>query len=523
MNLLKDRWLPVRCMDGSLIDIGPAEIVRPDIADLACPRPDFQGGLYQFLIGLLQTTFAPSDYDEWEQRWHVAPSSEELAGNLSAFEPAFELYSSVGKPAFLQDMDMADGEEKSISQLLVDEPGGKTLKDNLDHFVKGGASTYMCESCTALALFTLQTNAPSGGVGHRVGLRGGGPLTTLVLPPPGGSSLWQKLWLNLLVEEELVQKVTSPQADGFPWMEKTRVSDESGSPTLPEDAHPLQMYWGMPRRIRLNEELHGGACSICGKQSRALTSHYRTRNYGVNYEGPWRHPLTPYRFDVKNEKPLLSLKGQPGGLGYRHWLAMNWGDDSNGDTPALNVNSFYAQKESLLPAFEARLWSFGYDMDNMKARCWYENQVPALGVPAEYQRAFKQHIGTLTVAARDVVKELRQQVKNAWFSRPKDVKGDVSMIDASFWEATEADFYSLVHRLAADTKALRFMPDEVGRQWARILRKKTPALFDHWVLEGEAENMDMKRITKARRMLLGKLKSLKSLVALDKVDDKEIA
>src|SRR5690606_29942217 len=212
---------------------------------------------------------------------------------------------------------------------------------------------------------------------------------------------------------------------------------------------------------------------------------------GVNYEGPWRHPLTPYRFDAKNEKPPLSLKGQPGGLGYRHWLAMNWGDDTNGDTPAMNVSSFYAQKAFLLPASEARLWSFGYDMDNMKARCWYENQVPALGVPPEFQRDFKKQVSTLIVAARDVVKELRQQVKSAWFARPQDVKGDVSMIDASFWQATEADFYSLLHQLAEDAKSLRFMPEDIGKQWARILRRHAQDLFDHWALEGEAENMDM--------------------------------
>src|SRR5690606_10811453 len=103
--------------------------------------------------------------------------------------------------AFLQDFTVLDDEPKELAALLIDAPGGKTLKDNLDHFVKGGTLAGACASCTASALFTLQTNAPSGGVGHRVGLRGGGPLTSLLLPENVHASLWQKLWLNVLTEE----------------------------------------------------------------------------------------------------------------------------------------------------------------------------------------------------------------------------------------------------------------------------------------------------------------------------------
>ncbi len=34
--------------------------------------------------------------------------------------------------------------------------------------------------------------------GHLVSLRGGGPLTTLVYPAEENSTLWQKLWLNVI-------------------------------------------------------------------------------------------------------------------------------------------------------------------------------------------------------------------------------------------------------------------------------------------------------------------------------------
>ena len=90
----------------------------------------------------------------------------------------------------------------------------------------------------------------------------------------------------------------------------------------------------------LQHESNSGCCSLCGDQSEQLTSHYITKNYGVNYDGPWLHPLTPYRKDPKNTKPPLSLKGQQGGLGYRHWLGLILRDSVSGDGAAEVVQSW---------------------------------------------------------------------------------------------------------------------------------------------------------------------------------------
>ena len=59
-----------------------------------------------------------------------------------------------------QDKDMA-GNKKPIEALLIEAPGDKTLKENADHFIKSGMEKSVCPACTAMALFTLQTNAPS--------------------------------------------------------------------------------------------------------------------------------------------------------------------------------------------------------------------------------------------------------------------------------------------------------------------------------------------------------------------------
>ena len=313
-----------------------AETDNP-VIELEAPRPDFQGALYQFLIGLLQTTFSQEDDEEWFEYWENPPEPSVLKGAFSSVEEAFELFNESG-PAFLQDFDLPEGEQKPLSALLIEAPGDNTVKNNKDLFVKDGVVRAACSSCVATALFAMQTNAPSGGSGHRTGLRGGGPLTTLVLSQEPDRSLWHKLWLNVLTQEDYASD-NGPLSNVFPWLAATRLSDKTGQSTQPGDTHPLQMYWGMPRRIRLQPSHQQGACSLCGAKSENLTSHFITRNYGVNYEGPWLHPLTPYRHDPKHKKPPLSLKGQQGGLGYRHWLGLCLRDVNNGDEAAKNCST----------------------------------------------------------------------------------------------------------------------------------------------------------------------------------------
>jgi CRISPR system Cascade subunit CasA len=527
MNLIEDAWVPIIRHDGTEEKIAPWQIAEREnpVVDINTVRADFYGAMYQFLIGLLQTFAAPEDGDEWLEYAQTPPNEEQIQESLIQYKDAFHLMPKEGA-AFLQDFDMPDGEQKGVAALLIEAPGGKTLKDNLDHFVKGGQVEKSCESCAAIALFTLQTNAPSGGVGHRVGLRGGGPLTTLVMPQSEQATLWQKLWINVLPQEDFHPSLEGLDAKVLPWLASTRISDKTGINTTLEDVNPLQMYWGMPRRIRFDsDDLSSGHCDICGEYSDSLISHFTTKNYGVNYEGPWVHPLTPYRFDSDHKEPPLSLKGQQGGLGYRHWLGLAWQDDSNGDSAAIVTQSFNEEKISQLQEIDeavddvACLWCFGYDMDNMKARCWYEQQMPLIYVDKAYREDFIGFVQQLITSAKDLLPALRGQIKQAWFSRPKDAKGDISMIDHDFWQATDTEFYKQLHALTNLNTDFdyRQIPAEIAEKWLKTLRQVAFDIFDHWVLEGEAEDMNMKRITQARGQLAKKLKSIKSLKDLEQI------
>ena len=79
MNLITDPWIPVIRKDGT-DTIMPWQIAEAEnpVIEINAPRPDFQGALYQFLIGLLQTCFAPKNEDEWLERWEDPPQPDKL-------------------------------------------------------------------------------------------------------------------------------------------------------------------------------------------------------------------------------------------------------------------------------------------------------------------------------------------------------------------------------------------------------------------------------------------------------------
>jgi len=272
VNLVKDPWLSFRLRDGSEATLPMSAICNPNVVDFALPRADFQGAAYQFAIGLLQTVFAPADRFEWKEHYLSPPSPDELQ---QEFDKAAHAFNVTGDgPLFMQDFDSLEGvREAPVSGLLIDAPGGNTLKLNTDHFVKREHCEVMSLEMANISLFTLQINAPSGGQGHRTGLRGGGPITTLVMPQEREASLWHKLWLNVINRSHWNYPEPDLQGtDLFPWLGSTKISDKPGAEIYQSDVHALHMYWAMPRRIRLVVEDSERQCSISGGGVQANSS-----------------------------------------------------------------------------------------------------------------------------------------------------------------------------------------------------------------------------------------------------------
>lgn len=502
MNLINDPWVPIRRKSGTQDIIAPWQLTENDdpVIALSAPRPDFNGALMQFLIGLLQTTATPENHDSWLDWLESPPKPAQLKDCFEQYAAAFELQGEQG--SFMQDFNSLSTEAQSIEKLLIDSPGGKTLNDNADHFVKRGRVKQLCPSCTTMALFTLQINAPSGGVGHRTSLRGGGPLTTLVILDENDdlpNNLWQNLWLNVLEQLQLEvltgDKNKTAPADIFPWLAKTRTSEKNtGNETTPMDINPLQMYWGMPRRIRIQWQMGNMEhCDLCSAISNQLVTHYQTQNYGINYTGAWQHPLSPYRLNKTED--LLPQHVQPGGLTYQHWLSMIEDDENHFSSEVVK------RYRNLVKtwAVQFRLYAFGYDMDNMKPRCWYETTFPLYTIPEEIRIDFSKRVQTLTKTATEFAGLIQRYVKEAWFKRPGDVKGDTTFLRQNFYQDTESTFYQAVIEL--QIRLSNGTGIEILQKWHRTLCRTALCLFDYWSTREDFTQTNPRRVADARNKL----------------------
>ncbi len=514
MNLIEELWLPVQRTDGSIDWIKPCQITEPDIVAFAANRPDFNGALAQLMIGLLQTTTLIDDEGDWDDLLVSPPDAGVLSKWFAPVSAAFELDGN--GPRFMQDFDLDanEGAEMTVDALLIDAAGASAIDKNTDHFIKRNTTNAMCPHCLATALFTLQTNAPAGGAGHRTSLRGGGPLTTLMIATPS-VSLWYDLWLNVRPQRTFLKQIGNTEKVEpnftFPWLASINVIQSAGGETQPLQVHPHHVFWAMPRRIRVDfTSAFSGACDICKRDSDQLLQRYITKPQGLNYKGIWRHPLSPY-YESKGD--WLPVHPQPGGFSYKNWLAWVMGVKQGKKLiePA-SVVEYYLRERKKYNAFgQYRILVFGYDMDNMKPRCWYEAVFPLYGL-AEVDQSVQTKVQSLIsikiAAAEQCLFYLRLSVKQAWFG-DGDMRGDLSLVDKLFWDTTEIAFYQQLSLLIEQTRVEKDIdldsPDATigaAELWHKILKKSAMNLFDVDIVgAGNITQQDPRRIADAYKGL----------------------
>lgn len=514
-NLLSARWLPVRRHDGTRETIAPAAITdrigtNPVVA-LDWPRADFRLAGLEFLIGLLATAFSPRDDAAWLDRWREPPAADALEAAFAPFRQAFDLDGP--GPRFMQDLEDLPGEPDTPETLLIEAPGEAALRKNTTLLVKRGRVTVLSRAAAAIALYTLQTYAPAGGRGNLTSLRGGGPLTTLIVPSSSrtddGTSLWHVVWAN-------VPCGTSPTIAELPkvspWLAPTRTSENSRK-TTPEDAHTLQAFWGMPRRIRLDfgEAAAGTRCDLCGETDEIVVTGWRQRPNGVRYEA-WTHPLSPYYRD-KGSGGWLPVHPQPGGIGYRHWVGLLFQLPRAHTRPAETVAAWLrdrrrdAAEAAGQSELDARILAGGYDMDNMKARAFVESEMPVIVArDPDAQAAEAAFAHALVTAADEAARALRGALRTALFDRETGFDATpLSAASESFWSRTHDPFFALMREAKA---LLDRDPDAdlapLRVRWRDTLRRAALDLFDIAApLDPMAAAFDPRRIIEARRHLTG--------------------
>jgi CRISPR system Cascade subunit CasA len=522
-SLLDHSWLPVRRAFGARVRIRPAELTSgiegDPIVAVDWPRADLAAGARELLIGLLSTACWRQivELDDWQDWWAEPPDADTLDARFAPFGHAFVLDGP--GPRFLQDRAELDGEQVPVGALLIDTPGANALKKNTDLFVKRGRVELLSRAAAAIGLFSLNAYAPAGGAGIRTSLRGGGPLTTLLLPgsraPDEPVPLWHQLWANVFWDQEWPDPSERPERV-CPWLAPTRVSDK-GQVTSPEDVHPAQALWGMPRRIRLDFETNqdGAPCDLTGEVDAVVVRTYRTRPHGTNYAA-WSlgHPLTPYYRTKPTDPEWLPVHPQPGRLGYRDWVGLVLGDaGGSASTRAPAAAMLRAELRLGRMAPEARrgtrLHAAGYDMDNMKPRGFVESEMPVRLVAEAVRREYEVVVRELVLGAREAQGILSSAVRHALWDReaPGAGAGPRGLARERFWDETERPFHEAIADLAdaleaaAEDDPILESIRRTRERWRDQLRRTVFAIFDALVPLDQIEERDSERLVTARRNL----------------------
>lgn len=453
LNLIDDPWIPVLCADRSRRVIAPWQMAEADVVQPDWPRPDLNIACLELLIGLVFLADPPADSEDWDARRDVDP--RRLREKLAPYAPAFNLLGE--GPRFLQDLEPLAGEGNPVDMLFIDSAGANTARNNADVMVHRSRYDRLDFPLAAMALYTFQADAPSGGAGNRTSMRGGGPMVTLVDPE---RTLWDLIWANVPCGQPA-------KMENLPWMRPTRVSDK-GQQTLPPEGElfGVEAFFGMPRRLRL---LH---------DEEAVTGVIQ-KPWGTNY-ALWKHPLSPY-YRQKPGTEWLPKHPRAGHFGYRNWLGVLM-EKSGSELSelALCLREQRAGDDSVIVA--------GWSMDNMKPRDFILSRQRLLsGLSFEEE---KQLVG-LIQAAEAVSVALRNALA------PVLAGGETREAEREeFFLQTETKFLTHVQAIERG--------ENPAHAWLHDLRTQALGQFDAKALPGlnQREVEAIGRITEARRYLV---------------------
>lgn len=451
LNLITDSWIPVRDRTGNIRHIAPWQMADPDLQWPVWPRVDLEIACLELLIGLLLLADPPADADDWEAR--AAPDPERLKARLEAFSLAFNLLGD--GPRFMQELGGLTGGISPVELLFIDSGGeGGTLTNH------AGRYPDLTLPIAAMALYAMQTQAPSGGRGHLTSIRGGGGMTVLVDP---GQGLWPLLWAN-------VPNGVPGRIEDLPWMRRTIPSD-GGAIHVPPEPFPAESLFSMPRRYWLTG---------CGDRITGLIQ----RPSGTRYVG-WQHPFTPYYHKKAGDDPL-PVRPRAGPFGYRHWQGIVFADKSEMKLQPHNIRLWQDRAGSS----PAGLVLAGWAMDNAKARDYAFARPPLINLSDDAELLLTGMIQAADALSRAVCGALGDLV----------AKGKAQeIIRENFYFQTHGAFDSHLAQLQQPDRDI----DKIARCWLRDMEKVGTCLFEEQALPGldDRSVRDQERIVSSHRML----------------------
>jgi len=336
MNLKKDKWIPILKNDGSTVNTNIDNVDSPDFLMVNFPREDLNVSTTLFLISCYQTFSCPKTERDWKRGLKKAP-------RLNMDPKQFELRDFMQRKL--------DGKEKRIQHLFFNSPSQDAVENHHLFFDKDGEIKKICLPCVAAALFFYQSHANAGGRDNYTSVRGGSPMTSLII----GKNLWETVWLNVIPKDRL-PKIGTSKGNILPWTRPI------GSITS-DRANIFHSLWGMPRKVQLGK-VEESVCDVCGNTGHTISSFIEKRA-GIQYANPNKDnspekPAKPWFPWFLNFSPLEDKGKKRGFEAKKCWAFLTIEKLTELLTaPHPYVNSLYNYIENRM-SISASIWFSGY-------------------------------------------------------------------------------------------------------------------------------------------------------------------
>lgn len=343
MNLLKDKWIPVRPLPtGSPEKLSLRQLLCGEQKWEVClPRDDMELAALQLLICIAQTLIIPKNATELKQRISKPLSEIEYNAAIEPYDDWFQLdhqkypFMQVRGAKSITQMDkLMTGLDSATNCCFVNEPG---------------LAAQLCGGCTAIALFNLASCSPSFGGGFKPGLRGPAtPITTLVQ----GRHLRETVWVNVLHESEvhrLMPWYLEAKYQKPTWVETIKANEQIAAQQI---GLMRGLLW-QPAYVEVLPSTGAGLCSCCGYQSNKVHSAFNKDKFTYTIEGKWPHPHSPMILtqrdgELKEEHASFKTSAAPSWTQLSRFIVQQQinANNTEGQQPAavvLQVRQLYGQ------------------------------------------------------------------------------------------------------------------------------------------------------------------------------------
>ena len=272
-NLLDEPWIPIRLLDGTIMNVGLLELVErtSDIADLACELPTQNIAIQRLLLAIAYRVATPSNEHEWARQWNEGAPTDRMLEYLEECRDRFYLFG--GRYPFMQVTDLRTEKDavSGLEKIIADVPNGEQFFTTRH----GKALAKISAAEAARWLVHVQAYDPSGirsgavgdsqvkgGKGYPIGPSWCGHLGIVWLK---GKNLDESLVLNLVPSDagNLRGVSAATQWGGCTWEDDEPETAERGDYSLLDSAGtprpisiPRLLTWHS-RRVRLIGDVSG--------------------------------------------------------------------------------------------------------------------------------------------------------------------------------------------------------------------------------------------------------------------------